>query len=342
MVYPRDEVRKAVDELLRTHTGVTSRMLAERLGVSRQSAHQHLVAAVHDGWLMRVGAGRAVRYVRTQYEARYEPAGLDEEAVWQALEPHLSDWCAWSPAGRSRLHYALTEMVNNAIDHAEGTEIRVSCRLVDSMKGGRLELVVEDDGIGALAKASRGLKISRPAEVIVEIAKGKRTTAPEAHSGEGLFFTSKVAELFRLEANGFAWVVDNEQRDEGILTSEIHRGTRVTLWLDPLTEVPLEHVFAQFTNDFRFTKSRVRIKLLEMGDVLMSRSQAKRLCARLESFEEVELDFAGVAGVGQGFVDEVFRVWAKAHVGTQLIPTSMNEAVRFMVERGLRRDERSH
>lgn len=336
----QENVRAAIAELLRTRSHVTSGALAERLGVSRQSAHQYLARGVDEGWLIRRGAGRAARYLRTSYERKFALANLDEEEVWQALEPRLAEWVAWTDIARNRAHYSITEMVNNAIDHSDGSLLWVTARLIDTAHGLRLEVVMEDDGVGALAKAGQGLEHEHTAEVIVELAKGKRTTAPNAHSGEGLFFTSKVATWFRLEANGFAWVVDNEQDDEGVLISAIPRGTRVTLLLDPLTEVPLEQVFSRFTRDFQFTKSRIRIRLLEFGASLISRSQGKRLCTRLEAFAEVELDFSGVMGVGQGFVDEVFRVWARGHPQTVLLPTHMNEAVRFMVERGLRMDQR--
>ncbi|MBL8714467.1 MAG: hypothetical protein JNL79_00615, partial [Myxococcales bacterium] len=39
--------------------------------------------------------------------------------------------------------------------------------------------------------------------------------------------------------------------------------------------------------------------------------------------------------IGQGFADEVFRVWARAHAGTRLLPVDMNEGVGFMVRRAL-------
>ena len=57
--------------------------------------------------------------------------------------------------------------------------------------------------------------------------------------------------------------------------------------------------------------------------------------AGMEKFQEVEIDFKGVQSVGQGFVDEVFRVWSNANSNTSLIPINMNSAVKFMVERGL-------
>ena len=66
---------------------------------------------------------------------------------------------------------------------------------------------------------------------------------------------------------------------------------------------------------------------------LVARSEAKRLLHGLEKLEEVMLDFQGVRSVGQGFADEVFRVWAQAHPGTRLVAEHMNDVVRFMVER---------
>jgi len=71
----------------------------------------------------------------------------------------------------------------------------------------------------------------------------------------------------------------------------------------------------------------------------VSRSEAKRLLAGLEGLREAELDFRGVESVGQGFVDDLFRVWTRNHPDTELVPTEMNEAVRFMVERGLPRSQ---
>ena len=78
------------------------------------------------------------------------------------------------------------------------------------------------------------------------------------------------------------------------------------------------------------------MKLFEIGARFVSRSEAKRLLHGLERFREVVLDFARVTEVGQGFADELFRVWAGAHPDTQLRPTNAVPEVRFMIERALR------
>ncbi|MBY0274418.1 STAS-like domain-containing protein [Candidatus Binatia bacterium] len=66
---------------------------------------------------------------------------------------------------------------------------------------------------------------------------------------------------------------------------------------------------------------------------LVSRSEAKRLVLRLTECRHVTLDFSGVDVVGQGFCDEVFRVFARAHPELVLEPTGMNDTVAFMVAR---------
>jgi len=56
----------------------------------------------------------------------------------------------------------------------------------------------------------------------------------------------------------------------------------------------------------------------------------------LQRFREVVLDFTGVDAIGQGFADEVFRVWARSHAATRLEPVNMVEPVAFMVTRATR------
>ena len=78
------------------------------------------------------------------------------------------------------------------------------------------------------------------------------------------------------------------------------------------------------------------VNLLKNETGLVARSQAKRVLDGLERFQEVILDFAGVEGIGQGFADEVFRVWPRQHPDTHLRAENMTAPVTFMVERARR------
>jgi hypothetical protein len=157
---------------------------------------------------------------------------------------------------------------------------------------------------------------------------------PERHSGEGLFFSSKVSERFRLEANGRAWLV---QGDDSTLERTAWRsGTKVTAWFTPGKVPKLESVFGKYTDDDgAFSKTKTTVKLAEVGDAFLSRSQARRVAAGLDKFKHVTLDFHGVARVGQGFVDELFRVFANAHHDITLEPVRMGDDVRFMITRSV-------
>lgn len=78
---------------------------------------------------------------------------------------------------------------------------------------------------------------------------------------------------------------------------------------------------------------KVRIKLYTMGTVYVSRSQARRVLAGLEKFETIILDFDKVPTIGQGFADEIFRVFQKKHPRKEIVPANTNEAVQFMIDR---------
>jgi hypothetical protein len=133
--------------------------------------------------------------------------------------------------------------------------------------------------------------------------------------------------------------VDNLRDDQAVGDSSIRTGTLVRVELDPATDRDLSGVFRAYSDDdHEFVRSRTVVRLFEYGVRFVSRSEAKRLMRGLDKFREVELDFAGVHEVGQGFVDEVVRVWPSQHPGTVVSPVNANPAVLFMIERGLRRD----
>lgn len=72
----------------------------------------------------------------------------------------------------------------------------------------------------------------------------------------------------------------------------------------------------------------------------VSRSEAKRLLRGVERFTHVTMDFTGIEEGGQGFVDEIFRVWPKQHPDAVVEPIGMVGPVEFMVRRGLGRRSR--
>ena len=222
-------------------------------------------------------------------------------------------------------------MLNNAIDHSGSTSARIRIEH-DST---HVAFEIEDDGIGALRKVQTARALSSPLDALQQLSKGKVTTSPERHTGEGLFFTSKAVERFELESTGLRWIVDNLVRDQAVLEVRSRPGTRVLCRISKASENALEGLFAEYTRDFQFTRTRTVVKLFAHGVEFVSRSQAKRLVEGLDAFRDVVIDFEHVTMVGQGFADEVFRVWAKGHTGTKLEAVHMVPTVELMVRRAL-------
>jgi hypothetical protein len=101
------------------------------------------------------------------------------------------------------------------------------------------------------------------------------------------------------------------------------------------TRTPKE-VYEQFAgpdNNYNFEKTIVPVRLAQYKDLLVSRSQAKRVLAGLEKFKIVSFNFEGVESVGQAFADEIFRVFAAAHPGIEVNYTHANAYVRGMIHR---------
>lgn len=330
-------VKEVIRDLLnrRSEIRVADVLAALAHGVSRQAVHQHLQAMAAAGEVERLGAGRASAYRRAVLASfTFETAGLDESAVWNGLLRDEAVLRALPDVARSTLAYVCTEMVNNAIDHAGSPTVTIRVNI----EGPSVVVDVEDAGVGIFHKIADALGTASPLEAAQRLTLGKFTTWPERHTGEGIFFSSRAVDIFLIEANGLRWTVDNVHDDWAIGEVGDRLGTLVRFTLDPGRARPLVDVFEQYTDeDLRFDRTRVVVKMLEAGTTFVSRSEAKRIAAGLEPFAHIVLDFKGVTEVGQGFVDELFRVWVTAHPTKSVEPVNMTEAVRFMVERGLPR-----
>lgn len=260
---------------------------------------------------------------------------LEEHVVWsEHLKPLMSDL----PEESIRiLDYACNEMLNNAIEHSEGDTVKV---LIEKKPNGT-EVLIADDGVGIFKKIQRELDLHTPHDALLELCKGKLTTDPERHTGEGIFFTSRACRefsvlsgsLFFTHRGGEDWVTEHRQDDP-------NQGTTVAMTVAVEPDSTLKEVFDDHTasdGEFGFTKTHVPVKLADYGaDGLTSRSKARRIINRFDSFSEVILDFEGVGYIGQGFADEIFRVFRNKHSDVRLKCVNTSEDVRNMIEHVLR------
>ena len=322
-----------IEGLFASHETITSGQVARAAGASRQAAHYQLKELERKGDIIHEGAGRGGRYRRrAQRQTSYPLHDLDENEVWgeessalQQMDLVVFD----NPKVRPILNFVFTEMVNNAIDHSEGNTLTVRWFVNSNM----IAFEVEDDGVGAFRKMRESRSLESDFDAIGEIAKGKQTSAPVQHSGLGIYFSSRMVSEFVLTSGHLTWTVDNRRDDEAIGWLDDERiGTRVRCEVDATTTNTPQEAFDTLTDPDAIgsNKTKIRISLFEGGG-FVSRAEAKKLGSHLESFGMVELDFEGIEGVGQGFVDELFRVWHNNHPQTRLVPVRANRSILSMI-----------
>lgn len=275
----------------------------------------------------RLGIRAVQPAARPDWHRRLALANLEEDVVWRSIADDLMIDGS-TPADRIT-QYAFTEMLNNAIDHSGGAHVDIAVWLTPDVMAFR----ISDNGEGVFQHLQTRLGLPDHLAAIQELTKGKRTTMADRHSGEGIFFTSKSVDLFQLSSAGLRWTVDNLRDDHAVGIARADQGTTVVVQVSRQTKRELSDIFAKYTEDHEFVRTRPVVRLFALGQTFVSRSEAKRVAAGLGEFTEVEVDFRGVTDVGQGFVDELFRVWPSHHEGKRLVPVNMNPAVEFMVKR---------
>ena len=297
--------------------------------LTRQAVHRNLSELVKLGFLKASGntSGRVYSLgpIRS-HSKQMKLKGLRESDVYlrefgfvfSELSRELENIC----------HYGFTEILNNAIDHSCGKLVDISVeRNLDSIR-----VEIKDDGEGIFRHIARIMKLNDPRESILELSKGKLTTDPDNHKGQGIFFTSRAFDKFSIFSGDLVFSHDDKgQFDFFLHVDNDHSGTKVSMEILLASTRSIKDVFDEFTDaeeDLAFNKTVVPVKLaLYEGEQLISRSQAKRILNRVEKFKTVILDFQGVSLIGQGFGDEIFRVFATRNPQIKLIPVNVNEDI---------------
>ncbi len=326
------------------------------LKVSRQYAKVLINDLITEEQLIKIGSTHSARYIPPEYAVKhidlfpsrfnktFKNEGLEEHRVLDGIESTLPLLLKLPENVRSIFAYGFSEMLNNAIEHSESRSINVSVEI----KNRKLTFHVTDFGIGVFRNVMRKQELKSELEAVQELLKGKTTTQPKSHSGEGIFFTSKVADTFILDSYGLRLIVNNLVNDIFVAKpNQKKRGTDVTFTLAINSPRHLNDVFQRFTDVSRtgdlagFNKTEVKIKLYTLGGIHVSRSQARRVLVNLEKFKSIVFDFDKVPMIGQAFADEIFRIFQNKYPNINLRAMNANEPVQFMIDRVERRNPRT-
>jgi anti-sigma regulatory factor (Ser/Thr protein kinase) len=330
-----EEIREFILANVQEHPHDIATLTAQQFGISRQAVNKHIRLLVNQKALAVKGATKDRQYELHPLVEWGKPYtlkdNLQEDVVWsQDIKPLLNDL---PDNVKDIWAYAFTEMFNNAIEHSSGKYVHVHVeRTAVATK-----IWILDDGEGIFRKIQRELNLEDERHAVLELSKGKLTTDPSRHSGEGIFFTSRVVDEFYILSGNVSFNHKHRDPTDWIWQAEKERtGTNVLMELSNHTSRTSHQVFKEFTTDedFGFTKTVVPVRLAQYGDeTLVSRSQAKRLLARVDRFKIVIFDFEGVEAIGQAFADEVFRVFNRQHPEMELMAINANQNVQQMIRR---------
>jgi len=312
-------------------------LTSRKYDISRQAVNKHIKRLVEQKLLLKRGATRNKHYILhplVKWEHNYPlECSLAEDVVWRL---DISEFLSDLPDNVIDIwHYGFTEILNNAIDHSSGSRVHIRVTKTATTT----EIVIYDNGEGIFKKIQRELNLGDERHSVLELAKGKLTTDPDNHTGEGIFFSSRMFDNFAILSGGVYFSHKHDQVEDWIQKRQkFQSGTGVYMELSNSTARTSKHIFDRFTSgdEYGFTKTVVPVRLTQYGDdKLVSRSQAKRLLVRVEKFKTVIFDFDEVETIGQAFADEIFRVFKLQHSDMDLITMNANKQVTQMITRAL-------
>jgi hypothetical protein len=325
-----EEIRCFILDLVENNASKMIPQTMNKFNITRQAVFQHIHHLIKQDILIHTNHG--VYELRPQEEWSQTFSihdNSEEDVVWrQIIAPKLGKlpdnaFDIW--------HYGFTEMFNNVVDHSESSNVLLKIKKTAQAT----QIDIADFGVGIFNKIKNSMNLLDERHAVLELTKGKLTTNPKSHTGEGIFFTSRMFDAFYI-LSGEVFLSHKYGKDEDwiLQNSDNQSGTWVSMKLKNNTARTTKEIFDNFSDDYGFTKTVVPVRLAQYGnEKLISRSQAKRLLERIDRFKTVLFDFSEVEIIGQAFADEVFRVFVNAHPHIQILPVRANTDVMQMIQK---------
>jgi len=303
-----------------------SKSVSDAFDINQNTVHTYINQLVKENIIKRIKRGE-YELIETNYVFSFSRSKGELE----------SDSAIYSELMKSRIQdlpknvqtiweYAFTEMVNNVIDHSETetAQIIITRNYLDTT------VIIKDSGVGIFEKIKNHFKYDTLDDAICELFKGKLTTDEKNHSGEGIFFSSKIMDEFFIISSGK--IFTNNKFDDSLTVDidKVIKGTWVIMSLSNYTQREIKEVFDMYSSvDGGFLKTTIPLKNI-FDTAPISRSQAKRVCNRVSGFKEVVLDFEGLDWMGQGFAHQIFVVFKNENPEVIITPVNMGEDVTKM------------
>jgi len=332
---------KTIEKILKyihDHKSASGTEIAHHLGISRQAINKHLKLLIQSGKIQKEGNTKGALYFPSDtklkkariktFKKLYKIKNLKEDIVFLEINTFLNFKKNLRKNTFDIIQYAFTEMLNNAIDHSKS----IQCLIEVKIDTYNIYVLIRDYGIDIFFSIYQKFGLHDENDAVGELLKGKKTTMKERHSGEGIFFTSKAVDISSFRSHKTNIIFDNTENDIYLEQEKFINGTEVKIQIAQNSKKELSAIFNQFAPeeyDYSFQRTKVNIKLF-LHQVI-SRSEARRLLIGLDKFREIILDFKDVKKIGQGFADEIFRVFQNRYPDIIINAENVSPAVKQMI-----------
>lgn len=306
-----------------------SKHVSEACNLNQNTVHTYINQLVDDNIIRRVKRGE-YELVKTTSRHYLKRSNGDLDSDTYVYNTFLKEYIKDLPVNVQMIwDYTLSEMMNNVMDHSEAEEVL----LIIEQDYLNTSVLIADDGIGIFKKIKEYFKLESLEDAICELFKGKLTTDSSRHSGEGIFFSSKIMDHFLIVSSEKVFTCNKyDEHTISDMVNQVSRGTGVFMSLSNYTHKQIHEIFDLYSNiDGGFTKTMIPLKNI-FDSSPVSRSQARRVCNRLDKFKEVILDFGSIDWMGQGFAHQLFVLFKREHPEIRLTVQNMNDPVKKMYD----------
>mgnify|MGYP001571360898 CR=1 FL=1 len=253
------DIKKLISARLSKKGAVKVADIVEATGFSRAYVNRFFQEMKKDGKIALIGRANNAHYVLASDEEKAKKGvlfvkrilknvNLLEDIVLDEVKKNSGIFSDLSKNVSNIVDYAFTEMLNNAIEHSCSKKIIIFINRNEKM----INFEVTDFGVGIFKNIMKKRKLKNEIEAIQDLLKGKQTTAPKEHTGEGIFFTSKAADNLTVQGSNKKLIFDNIAKDVFIKDILDTKGTRVD--------------FEISVKDYEYSTNTINFEILNTGE----------------------------------------------------------------------------
>ena len=204
-----ERIRNFICKNLHFNSAKITNLVVEKFSISRQAVNVHLKNLLRDKIIQAKGKGKSIQYsLKPILEKKFEERILQNsneytvrdntiEPIFEKLNLPKNVYDIWM--------YGFSEMANNLIDHSgsKKAEIYILNNFLYT------EIKIKDNGIGIFKNLEKNFQLKEPQYALLELFKGKLTSDPARHSGEGIFFTSRMFDFFQIRSGNYSFSKEN-------------------------------------------------------------------------------------------------------------------------------------